>query len=80
MTTVQQGLDEIRAVAPLIADYPGHVPVGQWNWREDADRANRYFRQIAVEGWPYKTDGVPNPEGGLIFPYQERESQKNSQN
>ncbi len=73
MTMTQKGLDEIRIVAPLIANYPGHVPAGQWNWRKDADRANRYFQQIAVEGWPYKTNGIPNPEGGLVFPYQEPE-------
>ncbi|MCW8926478.1 MAG: hypothetical protein OQJ84_09490 [Xanthomonadales bacterium] len=68
--TVREGLDEIRAVAPLISGYPGQVPLGQWNWRQDADRAERYFQAIAVDGWPASTNGVPNPEGGMVFPYR----------
>lgn len=70
MTTVQNGLSEIQTIIPLIRNYAGHVPEGQWDWTADADRAERYFRQIAVDGWPHETNGSPNPEGGLIFPYE----------
>ena len=70
MTTVQNGLTEIQSVIPLIRYYPGHVPEGQWDWTADADRAERYFKQIAVDGWPHETNGSLNPEGGLIFPYE----------
>ncbi|MEM9158480.1 MAG: hypothetical protein AAGB46_05475 [Verrucomicrobiota bacterium] len=71
MTTTQEGLEKIREIAPLVENYPGHVPEGQWKWRADADRANRYFQQIAVDGWPLTTNGSPNPEGGLVFPYRQ---------
>lgn len=70
VTTVLQGLNEIRAVVQLIRDYPEHYPLGQWDWGKDADRAERYYRAIAIDGWPLKTHGVPNPEGGMLFPYE----------
>ena len=39
--TTQEGLEEIKVVAALIRDYPQKPPVGQWDWRRDADTAER---------------------------------------
>lgn len=69
--TIQKGLEGIQDLAPKVRDYPGQVPSGQWNWRADADRAIRYLRGIAIEGWPAETNGHPNPEAGMRFPYQQ---------
>ncbi len=72
--TVRSGLDEIQIVGRLIREYPGHPPMGRWNWRQDADTAGRYRKQI-LEGWPAETitDDEPpkvfkNPNAGMRFP------------
>jgi hypothetical protein len=48
---VRKGLAEIAEVAPAIRAFPGPVPVGQWNWRKDADAAERYAQLIRNAGW-----------------------------
>lgn len=70
ISTTQGGLEQIELLVPLVTNYAGPVPTGQWDWRADADRAMRYFRQITEDGWPAETNGAPNPEGGMIFPYK----------
>jgi hypothetical protein len=65
--TTERGLDEIKQIAPQIRDYPGQVPRGQWNWRGDADRAEKYYKQI-TEAWPKETNNIANPYGGTKFP------------
>jgi hypothetical protein len=69
--TVQSALAEMRLVAKLIRDYPAQPPIGQWNWRKDADQAEQYFKWIVTDGWPAQTRGVANPQGGLKFPFSE---------
>ena len=60
--TIWDGLDEAAAVAGQIRGYPGRVPVGQWDWREDADQADLYHDRIA-NGWDkYGGIAVPRPE------------------
>ena len=67
VTTVQEGLDEIRTIVPLIRNYNESFPSDQWEWKSDTDRAERYFKAIAIDGWPRKTEGALNPEGGKRF-------------
>lgn len=69
--TVQNGLDELRQLSQLIRDYPVKPPVGQWNWSTDHELADRYFDWIVTEGWPAETNGVPNPNAGMKFPYKQ---------
>jgi hypothetical protein len=58
---VWRGLDEALAVARAIRDFDGPVPVGQWNWRADADQAELYHRRIS-QGWDvYGGIAVPRP-------------------
>src|SRR5690606_37481864 len=42
MATINAGLVETEKYSQLIADYPGKVPVGEWNWRKDAEKAMQY--------------------------------------
>ena len=49
--TIWKGLREMKAVAGEIRSYDGPVPAGEWDWREDAERAMRYYRRIAETGW-----------------------------
>jgi alpha-glucuronidase len=59
--TIWDGLDEAAVVARRIRGYRGPVPVGQWNWREDADQADLYRDRIA-NGWDkYGGIAVPRP-------------------
>ena len=67
---VRRGLTGIRDVAPLIVNYPGPVPLGQWDWRKDAAEAQQYFRWITEDGWPLETKGVSNAQGGMLFPWE----------
>ena len=55
--TIQKGLAEIGEVAPLIRGFPGQVPTSQWEWRKDADIAEKYARAITEAGWPGGASG-----------------------
>jgi len=71
--TVQNGLAEIEAVSAMIRDYPVKPPTAAYIWAKDADRAERYFRLIAKDGWPREdAQGIADPDGGMKFPYTER--------
>jgi hypothetical protein len=60
--TIWEGLDEVMAVAQEIRAYDKPVPVGQWNWRSDAGRAETYYDRIA-NGWDrYGNVAVPRPD------------------
>jgi hypothetical protein len=59
LRTIWDGLDEARAVAAQIRAYDGDVPVGQWDWRGDADQADLYYNRI-TNGWD-KYGGVAVP-------------------
>ena len=63
----QEGLNRIKAVVPRIRDYPQKPAVGQWNWRRDADTAERYYNWIVRDGWPMKKGPGANPYGGKKF-------------
>jgi hypothetical protein len=65
--TTQDGLEQIKVIAARIRDYPQKPPVGQWDWRRDADTAERYHRWIVKDGWPTKAGFGPNPYGGKKF-------------
>ncbi len=72
--TVQAGLDEIRDVGKEMREYPGRTKHGAWDWRKDADTAERYRKQI-LEGWPEEIEiskqdhtTFKNPNGGMKFP------------
>jgi hypothetical protein len=59
--TIWNGLDEAEAVSRQIRAYDGPVPVGQWDWRGDADQADLYRHRIA-NGWDkYGGVAVPRP-------------------
>src|SRR5215472_3447038 len=49
--TIQNGLAEIREVAPLVRQYPGQVPTSHWDRHKDADIAEKYARTISEGGW-----------------------------
>lgn len=57
--SIRKGLDDILVIAHQIKNYPHQYPVGQWNWKEDADMALQYYNQIAVSGW--------KEYGGVVF-------------
>jgi hypothetical protein len=62
--TIWDGLDEALDVAAQIRAYDGPLPIGQWNWREDADQAELYYDRIA-NGWDkYGYIAVPEPTNG----------------
>jgi hypothetical protein len=44
---IQHGLAQIDTVAAAMRTYPDPPPVGQWEWRKDADVAMRYRERIA---------------------------------
>lgn len=57
---IQQGLEEIEEVAPLIENYEKDIPEnGQWPWKRDALTAKGYHERITQIGW--------NESGGLVF-------------
>jgi hypothetical protein len=62
----RDGLAEIEQVIPLVRNFKGRVPVGQWNWRKDADVAELYRKWI-TEGWPKSAKGPGNPYAGKKF-------------
>jgi hypothetical protein len=64
--TTRAGLDQIKVVVPQIRDYPHKPPVGQWDWRRDADTAERYHNWIVRDVWPMKP-GAATPYGGKKF-------------
>jgi hypothetical protein len=49
--TIKNGMAEIREIAPLIRNYPGAVPASQWEWRKDADAAEKYAQAVTAGGW-----------------------------
>jgi len=49
---VEEGIGEIKKLAPTIRSYPAKPPVGQWDWAKDADIAETYVRWITQDGWP----------------------------
>ena len=65
----RESLLAMRRIAGEIRDYP-HPPAqgGQWNWLEDADAADRYWRWIVEDGWPSQLEGTPTAMGGQRFP------------
>lgn len=67
VSSVENGLKEIKEVAALMRNYPDQPPVGQWNWVKDADTADQYFNWIVRDGWPAKTFGSANPNAGMTF-------------
>jgi hypothetical protein len=66
--TTNAGLDEIEDVVPLIRGYPGKVPKGQWDWREDPAIAQTYYKWITRGTWPKQSDKSDNPYAGKAFP------------
>ena len=69
--TVQKGLTELKQLATVIRDYPVKPWKGQWDWSEESKNADLYFKLIAVDGWPKMGEqGIPNPNGGMKFPYK----------
>jgi hypothetical protein len=65
--TTSRGLGEIKEVVPLIRNVAGQFPTGQWNWRRDADVAERYHKWIVEDGWPAAKRGASNPYAGKKF-------------
>lgn len=57
--SIRKGLNETLLLADRIKTYPHKYPIGQWNWKEDADMALQYHNQIAVTGW--------KEYGGVVF-------------
>ena len=68
--TTRAGLAQIQEVALQIRNYPTPPPTGQWNWKQDANAAEKIFNWIVKDGWPKETRGVANPMGGMKFPYE----------
>ena len=71
--TTREGLLKMKEVAEAIREYPVEPPSGQWNWRSDADTADRYWEWIVEEGWPEDTWGYDTDMGGMTFPMEKSE-------
>ena len=69
LEVTENGLRETTKVADLIRNYPVMPPVGQWDWKSDADAADEYVRLITVDGWPETTRAFANPNGGMTYPF-----------
>lgn len=67
MKLMDNALDESKEVASIIKNYDKKVPVGQWNWREDADMALQYCEWIENGTWPSKTKGYSTNLNGKPF-------------
>jgi len=64
---VSDALARTKEVAGLIQDYPVENPIGQWNWRDDAANAMRYYEWITQGTWPEETSGFETGLNGVIF-------------
>lgn len=64
---ISNALSKIKEVAGLIQTYPVETPAGQWNWRDDAEKAMRYYEWITQGTWPAKTSGFETGLNGVIF-------------
>ncbi len=68
--TIRQGLTDLRTIAGQIKEYSEPYPKGQWDWKEDADTALKYYNKITGKGW--------TEYGGIVFhqrdfnPYPEK--------
>ncbi len=61
--SISKGLDDILIISGQIKDYQNQYPIGQWNWKSDAEMALKYYDLIAVSGW--------KEYGGIVFPFRE---------
>lgn len=43
---VSEGLDETRRISDKISNYPHSYPKGEWDWKEDAVRAMKYYNKV----------------------------------
>lgn len=57
--TMQKALDSMLVIATEIENYKESVPIGQWNWSDDAATARKYHKLITETGW--------KEYGGVVF-------------
>lgn len=64
---IDQALKDLVETAELIQDYPVETPAGQWKWKNDAEKALRYFEWITKGTWPQETSGYKTNFDSISF-------------
>ncbi|MPN43299.1 hypothetical protein SDC9_190858 [bioreactor metagenome] len=64
---ISKALEESKEISEIIKKYDKEVPMGQWNWKKDADIALQYCEWIKNGTWPKETGGFPTNLNGIIF-------------
>lgn len=64
---MSKSLNETKEISRIINNYEKDVPVGQWNWREDAEMALQYCEWIENGTWPSETKKHPTNLNGIAF-------------
>lgn len=64
---MSKSLNETKEISRIINNYEKEVPVGQWNWREDAEMALQYCEWIENGTWPSETKKYPTSLNGIAF-------------
>lgn len=54
---IKEGLAGMKRVVKEMDGYKASYPLGQWDWKKDAETAKQYYRRITVNGWT-DYDGV----------------------
>lgn len=64
---IGNALDDCKEISDIIKNYNREVPVGQWNWKEDANAALQYCDWIENGTWPSRTRGYSTNLNGIVF-------------
>ncbi|SCD21302.1 hypothetical protein PSM36_2501 [Proteiniphilum saccharofermentans] len=64
---IGNALDDCKEISGIIKNYNRKVPIGQWNWKEDANMALQYCDWIENGTWPNKTRGYSTNLNGIAF-------------
>ncbi len=59
LDNIWDGLNELKKTGKKIKNYPGKVPCGEWDWRDDYKRGEKYYKRIAIEGWDQYGGPIP---------------------
>lgn len=64
---IDNALDESKEISGIIKNYDKDVPIGEWNWKEDANIALQYCKWIENGTWPSKIRGYATNLNGIAF-------------
>ncbi|MDD2299541.1 MAG: hypothetical protein PHQ67_01175 [Fermentimonas sp.] len=64
---LSKSLGQTKEISGIINNYNKDVPIGQWNWKEDAEMALQYCEWIENGTWPSETKGYQTNLNGIIF-------------